>query len=68
MLFNYVMVDYCLYNLYKIFIPHGVHSTHSVKISDNIASPDMYKGPITLSQWILADCAKMTNNIASAEM
>jgi len=28
----------------------------------------MYKGLITLSQQILADHAKMTNNIASAEM
>src|SRR5882762_1092684 len=43
-------------------------TTHSVKISDNIASPDVYKCPITSSQRISADCTKITDNIASAEM
>jgi hypothetical protein len=33
--------------------------THSVKISDNIASPNVYKCPITSSQRISADCAKI---------
>jgi len=45
-----------------------VAATHSVKISNNIASPDVYKFPITLSQWISADCTKITDNIASVEM
>src|SRR5882762_4145609 len=47
---------------------HPLTTTHSVKISDNIASPDVYKCPITSSQRISADCTKITDNIASAEM
>jgi len=38
------------------------------KPTDNIARPNVYKCPITLSQRISADCPKTTNDIASAEM
>ena len=38
------------------------------KPTDNTARPNVYKGLITSCQQILADHAKMTDNIASAEM
>jgi len=48
--------------------PKQILSTHSVKISDNITSPNVYKCLVTLSQRILADCTKITDNITSAKM
>src|SRR5882762_8602050 len=46
----------------------GLRDMIQSKPTDNIARPNVYKCPITLSQRISADCAKTTNDIASAEM
>src|SRR5882762_7272822 len=51
------------------FLPQRMHLYDMIqsKPTDNTTRPNMYKGPITSSQWISADHAKTTDNIASAE-